>query len=187
MLYPKLINVKKSRETIYILSFINMFLFIMMLTLNYSFSRKFDWSIVAIVSIIYTWRTVYITLKRNKNLASYIFSQLIYLSILIYVIDFSFGNKGWSFSIGIPIVIMITNFTMMIITLIKYKKYLKYALFEILILVLSIAYNITLCLVSGRISILNGIAFWFSLTNLAFVLSLNTKTLFLELQKKFHI
>lgn len=187
MLYPKLINVKKSKETIYILSFLNIFLFIMMLIINYTFSGKLNWSIIAIVSIVYIWRTVYITLKKNKNLASYIFSQLIYLSALLYIIDFALGNKGWSLSIGIPIVIMVTNFTMMIITLIKYRKYIKYALYEIMILIVSIAYNIFLCVFSGKISILNGIAFWISLSNLAFVLSLNAKTLFLEFQKRFHI
>ena len=187
MLYPKLVNVKKSKEVIYILSFLNVFLFVIMLLINYIFSQKLNWSIVAIVSIIYLWRTVYITLKKNKNLASYIFMQLIYLSFLIYIIDFAFGNGGWSLTIGIPIVIMITNFSMMIITLIKYKKYLKYALYEIMILILSIAYNIFLCFISGKISILNGIAFWISVTNLAFVLALNGKSLSLEFEKKFHI
>ena len=187
MLYPKLVNVKKSKETIYVISLLNVFLFIMLLLINYTFSRKLNWSIVAIVSIIYAWRTVYITLKRNKNLASYIFAQLIYVSGLLYVIDFAFGYKGWSLTIGIPIVIMTTNFAMMIITMIKYKKYLKYALYEIMILVLSIAYNILLCFMSGSIAILNGIAFWFSLSNLAFVLALNAKTLWLEFPKKFHV
>ena len=187
MLYPKLVNVKKSKEVIYIVSFLNVFLCIMLLVINYSFSRKFNWSVVAIVGIIYTWRTVYITLKRNKNLASYIFSQLIYLSLFLYIIDFVFGNKGWSLTIGIPIVIMATNFAMMLITLIKYKKYIKYALYEIMILVISIIYNTVLCFMSGSIAILNGIAFWFSISNLAFVLALNAKTLKLEIQKKFHI
>ncbi len=187
MLYPKLINVKKSKETIYILGFINVFLFILMLISNYMFSNKLNWSIVAIVSIIYIWRTVYISLKKNTNLASYIFSQLIYLSALIYIIDFAFGNKGWSLNIGIPIVIMIINFAMMIITMIKYKKYVKYALYEIMILTISIVYNIFLCMFSGKISILNGIAFWISISNLAFVIALNGKTLMLEFQKKFHV
>ena len=187
MLYPKLINVKKSKEAIYILCFLNIFLFLMMLIINYNFSHKFNWSIVVIVSIIYIWRTVYIILKRNKNLASYIFMQLIYLSALIYVIDFVFGNKGWALTIGIPIVIMVTNISMILITLIKYKKYLKYALYEIMILILSIAYNILLCFISGKIGILNGIAFWFSISNFAFVLALNAKSIGLEFQKRFHI
>ena len=104
-----------------------------------------------------------------------------------YIIDFVFGKKGWSLTIGIPIVIITTNFSMMLITLIKYKKYVKYALYEIMILLISIIYNIMLCFISGSIAILNGIAFWFSLTNLAFVLTLNTRTLWLEIQKKFHI
>lgn len=187
MLYPKLVNVKKSKEVAYIISFLNAFLFIMLLLVNYNFSRKFDWSIVAIVSIIYAWRTVYITLKKNKNLASYIFSQLIYISLLLYIIDYAFGNLGWSLTIGIPITIMTTNFAMMIITMIKYKKYVRYALYEIMILVISIVYNIALCFMSGSIAILNGIAFWFSLSNLAFVLALNAKTMWLEFPKKFHI
>lgn len=187
MLYPKLVNVKRSKEVIYIIGFINAFLFIMLMLINYDFSRKLNWSIIAILSIIYLWRTIYVILKKNKNLASNVFMQLIYLSFLLYAIDFVFGNRGWSITIGIPIVIMITNFTMMIITLIKYKKYVKYALYEIMILIVSIAYNISLCFISGSIAILNAVAFWFSLTNLAFVLALNTRTILLEFQKKFHI
>ena len=187
MLYPKLTNVKKSKEIIYLLSLITFFLFIMLGLINYIFSKKLNWSIVAIVSIIMVWRTVYKILDKSTNVASYLFLQMFYLSILLFVIDYVFGNIGWSFSIGIPIVIMITNTAMMILTLIKYKKYVKYALYEILILVVSIAYNIILCFISGKISILNAITFWISVTNLTFVLSLNAKTILLEFQKKFHI
>ena len=187
MLYPKLVNVKKSKKVICIISILNIILCILLLLLNYFFSKKLNWSIIAIVSIIYVWRTVFIILKRNKNLASYIFLQMIYVSIIIYAIDYCFGNKGWSLTIGVPIVIITSNFAMMIITLIKYKKYVKYALYEIMILILSIAYNILLCFISKGIAILNGVAFWVSFTNLAFVLSLNSRTIILEFQKKFHI
>jgi len=187
MLYPKLQTVRKSKETIYIISFLNIFLFIMLLLINFIQSSKLDWSIVAIVGIMYAWQTVYITLKKSINLARYIFSQLLYVSVLLYVIDWVFGNKGWSLTIGIPIVIMTTNFAMTLITLIKYKKYLRYALYEIMILIISIVYNTFLCFMSGSIAILNAIAFWFSITNLAFVFSLNSKKILLEFPKKFHV
>lgn len=187
MLYPKLANIKKSKAIINLINIINSIFCFLVLIINYLFSKKLNWSIVAVVSIIYVWRNIFLILKKNKNLASYTFLQMIYTSIIIYITDICFGNKGWALTIGIPIVIITANFAMMVITLIKYKKYVKYALYEIMIIILSIIYNLVLCFISKNVSILNGVAFWLSLVNLAFVLSLNFRTIILEFQKKFHI
>ena len=183
MLYPKFANIKKSNVIINLINIINIIFCFSVLIINYLMSKKLNWSIVAIVSAIYVWKNIFSILRKNKNLASYLFLQTIYVSIIVYLIDFCFGNKGWSLTIGVPIVIITANFAMMIITIIKYKKYVKYALYEIMIIIFSIIYNLILCYISKKVSIINGVAFWFSFANLAFVLSLNFRTIILEFQK----
>lgn len=187
MLYPKITNIKKSRQITTLLLILSICLSIMLLIINYECSRRLNWSIVSIVGIIYTWISIIYALDKNVNLAAYTFLQMIELSILLVVIDVVFGFYKWSFNIGIPIVIMVSNFTMMIITLIRYKKYVKYAVYEILILLFSIVYNIIISTLVESSLVLNLITLWASLTNLSFILALNAKSLKIELQKKFHI
>lgn len=187
MLYPKITNVKQSRNITNIFIIVSVFLDIMLLTINFLVSRKLNWSIIAIVSVIYLWISITYALDKNVNLASYTLIQMLVISLFLFIIDFVFGFKKWSFSIGIPIVIMVSNITMMIITMIKHKKYVKYAFYEILILLFSIAYDIFISFVSIHLPLLNIITLWVCITNLSFVLIFNYEVLKVELEKKFHI
>lgn len=187
MLYPKITNVKKSREVTTILIIISIFLSLMLMTINYTFSGKLNWSIIVIVSVIYLWYSIIYALDKSVNLASYVLFQMIADSFLLFIIDYCFGFTKWSFSIGIPIIIMVANITMMIITMIKYKKYVKYAFFEILILLFSIVYDVVISFVSIHSPLLNIITLWICITNLSFVLIFNYDVVKIELKKKFHI
>lgn len=187
MLYPKIVNVKKSREVTCVLIIISIFLSLMLMTINYTFSGKLDWSIIVVISLIYLWYSILYALDKSVNLASYILFQMIVVSLFLLVIDFVIGFMRWSLSIGIPIVIMVSNITMVIITMMKYKKYVKYALYEILILLFSIIYNIAISMASNHSPLLNIITLWISITNLSFVLILNYDVIKIEFQKKFHI
>jgi len=187
MLYPKIVNVKKSRQIINILRIISVFLSIILMIINYATSSKLSWSIVAIAGLIYLWFSIFYALDKSVNLASYTFFQMIGGSVLLFVIDYVFGFKKWSLSIGIPIVIMVSNISMVIITMLKYRKYTRYALYEILILLFSIIYNIIISMASNHSPFLNIITFWISITNLSFILILNFDVIKVEFQKKFHL
>lgn len=187
MLYPQITNIKKNRQITYLLLAFTISIAVLLLFINFAYSKKFNWSIVAIVGMIYAWISTIYALDKNVNLAAYTFLQMIEISILLVVIDVVFGFLRWSINIGIPIVIMVSNLTMMIITLIKYKKYVKYAVYEIMILLFSIVYNVIISFMSDSSLILNIITLWFCLTNLSFILALNAKSLKIEIEKKFHI
>lgn len=187
MLYPKIANIKKSREVTNILMIISIFLSVVLIVINFLFSSKLNWSIVVISSVVYLWFSIIYALDKSVNLASYIFFQMIGDSVLIFIIDYFFGFKKWSLSIGIPIVILVCNLTMVIITMIKYKKYMKYAFYEILIILFSIIYDIIISMASIHSPLLNIITLWVCITNLSFVLIFNHEVLKVELEKKFHI
>lgn len=187
MLYPKITNVKKSRELISFSAVTSAFIGTILIFINYVTSHKLNWSIVALAGIAYVWCSVFYALSKGVNLAKFTFIQMMLLSVLLVIIDYDFGFTKWSFSIGIPIVIMITNITMMIISIAKYKKYVKYALYEILVLIISIFYNMIVGLISKSYLAINFATFIVSFTNLCFILALNGKTLKIEFDKKFHI
>lgn len=187
MLYPQIVNVNKSRTATKILLVISISISVALFIINYFVNKKLNWSIVAVVSIVYIWYSVIYILSKSANLASYILFQMVADSILVFIIDYVFDFRGWSLSIGIPIIIIACNITMVIITMIKSKKYMKYAFYEILILLFSIAYDIAISIASDHSPLLNIITLWVCITNLSLVLILNHEVLKIELEKKFHI
>ena len=76
---------------------------------------------------------------------------------------------------------------MCILTIIKYRKYVKYAIYEIIILTLGILSNLIIIAVFKEQAILNIISLGCTLLNLIVVVCLNGKAIWIELQKKFHI
>lgn len=187
MLYPNIKNVKKSRALMNISIIVTVFISITLLLINYALQKRFNWSIIAIIGIIYTWNTIMFSLKKGINLASSVALQTVQILILLFFIDLIFGFGKWSFLIGFPIVTIVSNLIMCILTIIKYRKYVKYAIYEILVLTLGILSNLIIIAVFKERAILNIISLGCTLLNLIVVVCLNGKAIWIELQKKFHI
>ena len=54
------------------------------------------------------------------------------VSLLIIAIDYFLGYKGWSINIAIPIVVIVANSTLMILTIVSRKRYIRYATYHML-------------------------------------------------------
>lgn len=91
MLYPKITNVKKSRDIWTILIILSVFLDVTLMTINLMFSGRLNWSIIAIVSEIYLWISITYALDKNVNLASYTLIQMLVISLFLFIIDLVFG------------------------------------------------------------------------------------------------
>lgn len=187
MLYPEIKSVKKYRFMINIFFVVTVFISLNLVIVNYLFSQKLNWSIIAILGIIYLWNTILFALKKGINLGSTILIHTIQILVLLFFIDFIFGFKKWSFTIGFPIVTMISNGAMSIITMIKYKKYVKYAIYEMVILLIGVLLNIIIIGLFKTRIVLNIIALGITILNFMIVLILSAKTLKIEIAKKFHI
>lgn len=187
MLYPKIKNIKKSRAMMNISIIITVFILITLMLINFIFQQKLNWSIIALLGILYVWNTVIFSLKKGINLASSVLLQTIQILILLFFIDFLFGFKKWSFFIGFPIVNIVSNLIMVILTIVKYKKYVQYAIYEIIILLLSMLSNFVVIVIFKERIVLNIISLCFAILNLIIVTALNGKALKIELHKKFHI
>ena len=113
--------------------------------------------------------------------------QAIAISLLMLFIDYKLGFEKWSLNISIPIIIMIANVTMLILTIVSHKKFIRYAIYQLIIVLFSM---IPVILIGEKIVeniILSIIASSISVVNLILTLSLSAKDVKDAIIRKFHM
>ncbi len=137
MLYPQNLNPYKSNFGIKIAIGISIIIAFILVLINRLTTPDIHWAGLANAGIIYIWVTVIYSISKNTNIAMHVLIQAIAISILSIYIDYKTGFKQWSINISIPIIIMIANVTMFILTIISHKKYIRYAICQLAICVFS--------------------------------------------------
>jgi len=133
MIYPQKINSKKGDKIVYSLIIVSVIIAVILFVVNKLTTPQIHWAALANCGIIYTWLTVMYSIKKGTNIAGHVLVQTILISIVMLYIDKTIGYHGWSVYIGIPIALMVANITMVILTIISYKKYIKYAIYQLII------------------------------------------------------
>lgn len=139
MIYPKKTSSKKIKVFLRIFAFCVIILSCLLLIINYLTSPNIYWSHFCILGFLYIFLTVRHSMTKTQNISGYVLFQTLLLAIILYYADYKMGYKGWSFSIFIPILIIIANITMFILTIINHKKYAKYAVNQLIIVLLSLS------------------------------------------------
>lgn len=188
MLYPKKMSSKKADLIIGISIIISILIGIMLFVINKLTSGTIQWAALANSGIIYIWVTVMYSINKNINIAGHVLIQTIAISILTLFIDYELGFKAWSTSIAIPIIIIVANITMLILTIVTYKRYIKYAIYQIIIILFSMI-PIYLMFKGNFVNdkILSIIAVGVSILNLVISLIICRKDIKEEIIRKFHI
>ena len=133
------------------------------------------------------WIIVIYSIKKNTNIAGYVLLQTFAISLLTAYIDYKIGWKAWSINIAIPIMIIIANITMLVLTIISHKKYIKYAIYQLVIVIFSM---LPVILISEHLienKILSMIASGICFINFILCLVLCTKDIKEAVIRKFHI
>lgn len=165
MIYPQKLNSRKSNLIIKLGLLISAIIAIILIVINKLTTPQIPWAAIANGGIIYVWIVLFYSIKKRINIAGHVLLQTIIISILVVFIDYKLDFRTWSISIGIPIIVMISNITMFVLTIISHKKFIKYAIYQLTILIFSllpiifitenIVQNKVLCIVSMGISFLN--------------------------------
>lgn len=165
MIYPQKLNNKNGNLIIKIAVLISVISAILLIIINKLTTPNIHWAALANSGILYVWITVIYSINKNVNIAGHVLIQTIAISLLTVYIDYKIGYRGWAFSISIPIIIIIANLTMLILTIVSYKKYFKYAIYQLIIVLFSmlpifflsekIVENKVLSIVASGISIFN--------------------------------
>ena len=138
MLYPQKVNPKKGDLVVKIAIGISLAIMLLLILINHLTTKNIHWAGVANAGIIYIWITVIYAINKNTNIATHVLIQAIAISILTIYIDYKTGFRRWSINISIPIIIIIANITMLILTIVSHKKYIRYAICQLVICLFSL-------------------------------------------------
>lgn len=100
---------------------------------NYITYNGVVWSAISIGVIIYFWIIIPYYIKRNINLASKTLAQVMCLSALTVIMDYSIGYSGWSVNHVIPEIIILANISVLILVIINRMYWQTYVLNQIII------------------------------------------------------
>ena len=187
MLYPQKLNRKKSDFIIKIMIGVSVGIAILLILINHLTTPKVHWAGLANAGIIYTWITVIYAINKNTNIAAHVLLQAIAISVLTMYIDYKTGLKGWAINLAIPIIIIIANVTMLVLTIVSYKKYIRYSIYQLIICMLSL---IPIFLVHENVIknvIMSYVASGVSILNFVLTICLCARDVKEEIVRKFHI
>lgn len=187
MIYPEKIKAKKSDKLIKILMSVSVGIALLLWLINKATTPNVPWAALANAGILYSWVVVMYAVKKNINIAGHVLLQLITLSILTIYIDYVLGMRGWSVNLAIPIMIMIANLTMLVLTIVSYKKYMKYAIYQLIIVFFSMLPVLFVTEHMVKDKTLSIVATGISLFNFVLCLALAAKDIKEVILRKFHI
>ena len=187
MIYPKKLSSKKGDLIFKIFLISSVILAIILFIINKLTTPNIPWATLTNAGIIYIWITVFYSINKNTNIAGHVLIQAIAISLLTVFIDYKLGFEKWSINISIPIIIIIANVTMLVLTIVSYKKYIKYAIYQLIIVLFSMVPVILLGENILENRVLSIIASSISIINLILTLILSTKDVKEAIIRKFHI
>ena len=186
MIYPKKINASNGEIIIKIMIAISILLAILLTIINKLTSPNIPWAALANSGIIYIWIITIYSINRNVNIAGHVVVQTIAVSLLTVFIDYKIGFRGWSLSLAIPIILIIANLAMLILTIVSHKKYFRYAIYQLFILISSILPAILIGEKIVKEPIMGIIAIGISILNLFITIILSARDLKEAVKRKFH-
>ena len=187
MIYPPKIKAKKSDKLIKIFMIASIVMGLVLVLINALTTPDVPWAALVNAGIIYSWITVIYSINKNVNIAGHVLIQTIAISLLTIFIDYKLEFKGWSIDIAIPIMIIIANITMLILTIVSYKKYIRYAIYQLIIVIFSMlpVILITEGIINNKV--LSIIASSISVANFILTLILSARDVKEAVVRKFHM
>lgn len=187
MLYPQKLNRKKSDLIIKIMMGVSVGIALLLVLINHLTTPKVHWAGLANAGIIYAWITVMYSINRNTNIAAHVLLQTIAISLLTVYIDYKTGMKGWSFNFAIPIIIIVANVTMFVLTIVSHKKYIRYSIYQLIICVLSLMPIFLMHENLVKNVVISYVAIGVSAVNFVITICLCARDVKEEIVRKFHM
>lgn len=187
MIYPQKLSSRKSEKILKILLIASIVIAIVLITINKLTTPRIPWAALANCGIIYIWITVMYSIKKGTNIAGHVLIQIILISSVILYIDEKTGFKGWSINIAIPIVLIVANIIMLILTIVNHKEYIKYAIYQLIIVLISLMPIILIIKKMIQLELLSKISIVISILNLLLSLILCYKDVKEAIIRKFHM
>lgn len=128
-IYP-LYSLKKNKKNLFIKTIIFVCLLTSIVTLFINLITRKEgeslWFPYIAASMLYIFILIRNCILSKYNTAFRIVVQMISLSVLMYIIDYFSGYTGWSINYVIPLLSVVSSFTIVIVLLARKVKYSEY-------------------------------------------------------------
>ena len=187
MIYPQKLNSKKSNLIVNAGLIVSVSFAIMFVILNRIITPDVHWAAIVNGTIVYIWIVLFYTIRERINIAGHVLLHAIAISVLNVYIDYEIGFRGWSINISIPTIVIVSNITMLIITIVSHKQYIKYAIYQLFIVLFSMVPFVLLTEKITQNAFLSVTASIISVVNLIVSLVWCTKDVKEALARKVHM
>lgn len=188
-IYPDIRNkARMLKRLINITSYFGIVLEIFLVVINYYNYYGIKWSVITGGAIFYIILTLQYTINKRNGHILKIFVQMLGAMLLVVVIDFALGFSGWSYNIGIPLIILLLDVIILVCMVINFDNWQSYLLMQIFTLAASIIHMVfymTGFIVNGPL--LPWVTFGFSAVIFTSCLVIGGKKAENELKRRFYI
>jgi len=125
------LNTKKHALLIRLLTFINLAGILISFVVNFFHQSGGWWSLIVLAGSAYFWVSV-ATILYNKNNLMNITTSVLILSLLLFIIDFSYGTRRWSTNYAIPSLMLAAIAAVVMISLIRGLRFSDFVIYIII-------------------------------------------------------
>jgi len=185
--YPKIeVSVHKYNMIKRIFMFVSILSAVGSVVTNYLTYNGVIWSAITIAAIIYFWVILTYSIKRNRNIASQIFVQVLCASILTVIMDNAIGYVGWSVNHVIPEIMILANVAVLILVFVNRMYWHTYVLTQIIIAICGLIPGVLLLCGLIKVPLPTILATVTSIIVLIVMMIFGDKTIKSELKRRFH-
>lgn len=159
--YPDVtVSLKIMKLVIRIVIFASVIAGITVLLVNYLTFNGVYWSLIVIAGLVYGNLTLLYSFRDRKSIQRIIQVQMLAAIVLLQILDYLLGSKGWSFSYALPILFVGVDVGMVVLMIVGIDGWQTYIMTEIVTFILSIIiFVMKLCgLVKGSFFMIIAIA-----------------------------
>ena len=159
--YPDVtVSLKIMKLVIRIVIFASVIAGITVLLVNYLSFNGVYWSLIVIAGLVYGNLTLLYSFRDRKSIQRIIQVQMLAAIVLLQILDYLLGSKGWSFSYALPILFVGVDVGMVVLMIVGIDGWQTYIMTEIVTFILSIViFVMRLCgLVKGSFFMIIAIA-----------------------------
>ena len=167
--------------------FLGIMVCVLCLFVDYKLSRRPDWSVLVIVTIVYVLSLLYVLLDPESGYRKRIILILFGGMMLFLMIDILTGSHGWSLNFVLPGVIFFFNIGLLVIMFINRRNWQSYMLYQIGVIFVGIVPLVLISMGIITYPLISELAFLSSVFVFLGTLIFGGRVARTELQRRFHI
>ena len=186
--YPDVIKKRKVIRFVIRLSiFLSILIEALLILINVLGESDKAWSLVTGAIFVYICFTIIYSFQRNVSHRAKLALQMLAAIPLILIIDYTYGANGWSINYGIPIIVLVLELVVFILSMVNFRNCQLYLMVSLLGIIVSLVCAVVVVLGDFKFELLAIIAAAVSIFVFALIVFLGDKKSTSELAKRFRI